>query len=186
MVGLSCLILSGMGTFLLRYPSSPPGPVLRIATALPTSTPIPTPTPAPLRVYVSGAVAHPDVYRLPSGAIVKDALAAAGGTLPGVDLSRINLAQQLFDQQQIHVPMIGETPLPQQPLRFSSEQGCVDVNVATLEELNSLPGIGPAYAQRIIEYRTTHGPFQDIEDLAQVKGIGPATLEKIRDRVCLH
>jgi competence protein ComEA len=188
-VVLCNLVLLGAAVFMLRRPPSPQGPVLQIATAPPTLTPIPTPTPAPLRVYVSGAVSHPNVYQLPPDSIVKDALAAAGGALPGADLTRVNLAQQLFDQQQIHVPLAGETPPPvsssaQAP--SSSGSGCVDINSATLEELDRLPGIGPAYAQRIIEYRTIHGSFQDVEELTQIKGIGPATLEKIRDLVCVR
>lgn len=190
MIVLCNLVLLGAAVLLLRRPPSPQGPVLQIATAPPTLTPVPTPTPAPLRVYVSGAVAHPDVYQLPSGSIVKDALAAAGGALPGADLARLNLAQQLFDQQQVHVPLAGETPPPvsssAQTISPSSGSGCLDINRATLEELDGLPGIGSTYAQRIIEYRAAHGPFQDVEELAEVKGIGPATLEKIRDLVCVR
>jgi len=141
-------------------------------------------------VYVSGAVAHPDVYRLPSGSIVKDALSAAGGALPDADLVRVNLAQELLDQQQVHIPMAGETPPPaSSPVRLRSpslESGCVDINSATLQDLDELPGIGPTYSQRIIEYRAAHGPFQDVEELLQIKGIGPATLEEIRHLVCVR
>jgi len=190
MIVLCTLIFLGAAVFLLRRPPSPQGPVLQIATAPPTLTPVPTSTPAPLRVYVSGAVAHPDVYQLPPGSIVKDAVATAGGALPGADLARVNLAQQLFDQQQVHVPLAGETPPPvsssAQVRSPSSSNDCVDINSATLEELDGLPGIGPTYAQRIIEYRKDQGSFQDVEELTQVKGIGPATLEKIRDLVCVR
>jgi len=177
---LGYVVSLGAMAFLLRCPHSSERPVLQLATALPTATP------APLRVYVSGAVVHPDVYRLPPGAIVKDALAAAGGALPEADLTRVNLAQQLFDQQQVHIPPAGESSPPQQgaPPAFGEE--CLDINRATLEELDRLPGIGPNYARRIVEYRTTHGPFQDVEELIQVKGIGPVTLEGIRDLVCVR
>jgi competence protein ComEA len=188
MVVLSVVILLGVVAFLWRRPPSSQGPVLQIATAPPTSMPVPTSTPAPLRVYVSGAVAHPDVYQLPPRSIVKDALAAAGGALPDADLVRVNLAQELFDQQQVHIPLAGETPPPaSNPGRLRSpslESGCVDINGATLEDLDGLPGIGPAYSQRIIEYRSEHGPFQDVEELLQIKGIGPATLEEIRHLIC--
>lgn len=185
MMVLCGLVLLGAVAFLLRYPPLPRGAVLQIATALPTSTPIPTSTPAPLRVYVSGAIAYPDVYQLPPGSIAKDALFAAGGALPGADLARINLAQQLFDQQQVHISLAGEPLLPQ--TQFSpSGNDCVDLNTATLGEFDELPGIGPVYAQRIVEYRAAHGPLKDVEELSQVKGIGPITLEKIRDLVCVH
>lgn len=188
MIVLLVVILLGMAAFLWRRPPSPQGPVLQIATAAPTPTLVPTFTPAPLRVYVSGAVAHPDVYRLPPSSIVKDALSAAGGALPDADLVRINLAQQLFDQQQVHIPLAGETPPPaSSPARLRSPSlgsDCVDINSATLRDLDGLPGIGPAYSQRIIEYRTAHGPFQDVEELLEIKGIGPATLEEIRHLIC--
>jgi len=187
---LGNVILVGAAVLVLRRPPSPQGPVVQIATALPTPSPLPTSTTAPLRVYVSGAVAHPDVYELLAGSIVKDAVTAAGGALPGADLARVNLAQQLHDQQQVHIPLVGETPAPlsspgQSPIH-SPGGGCVDINSATLEELDELPGIGPVYAQRIIEYRTAHGSFQDIEDLIRVKGIGPATLQEIRDLICIR
>jgi len=190
MLTLCNIVLLGAVVLLLRRPPSIQGPVLQIATAPPTPTSRPTSTPAPLRVYVSGAVAHPDVYQLPPGSIVKDALAAAGGPLPEADLAHINLAQQLFDQQQVYVPLAGETPLPisypASSQSLASGSGCVDINSASMEELDRLPGIGPTYAQRIIEYRTIHGPFQNVEELTKVKGIGSATLEKIRDLVCVR
>ena len=190
MMALTALVLAGAVVWLLRHPPAPPGPVLQIATAPPTPTLIPTVTPAPLRVYVSGSVAYPDVYQLPPGSIVKDALSAAGGTLPEADLVRINLAQQLSDQQHVHIPQAGEPLLPAgglgQTQPSSSSGGCLDINQATVDELDELPGIGPAYAERIVEYRTAHGPFPDVDALDQVKGIGPAILEQIRDRVCVY
>ena len=190
MLVLFAIVLLGVVVFLWRRPPSSQEPVLQIATPPPTLTTVPTSTPAPLRVYVSGAVAHPDVYQLPPGSIVKDALSAAGGALAGADLVRINLAQQLVDQQQVHVPLAGETPPPVgTPARIrspSSGGDCVDINSASLQELDELPGIGPAYAQRIIDYRSAHGPFEDVEKLIQVKGIGPSTLEEIRDLVCVR
>ena len=189
MLVLCCTVLSGTAAFLLRRPPSPQGAVLQIATAPPTLTPAPTSTPALLRVYVSGAVAHPDVYRLSPGAIIQDALAAAGGAVPGADLTRVNLAQQVFDHQQVHVTLAGETPpalrSPAQ-VPVSPGSSCMNINTASLEDLDRLPGIGPVYAQRIIEYRSAHGPFQDVEGLTAVKGIGIATLEKMRELVCVR
>jgi competence protein ComEA len=186
MVGLCCLALSGTIVFMSRFLSTSSSPVLHIATAQPTSRPTPTAAPAPLRVYVSGAVAHPDVYVLPPDALVKDAISAAGGSLDHADLDRVNLADGVSDHQHVHVPQIGQTPPPQQAPLSPSSQPCVNINVASAEELDTLPGIGPAYARRIIEYRLANGPFQDIEDLTQIQGIGPATLEGIRSLVCLE
>jgi competence protein ComEA len=136
-------------------------------------------------VYVSGAVARPDVYVLPPNSVVKDALSSAGGSLPRADLSQINLAREVFDQQHVHVPLIGETP-PAQLAPPAAGPSCVNVNAASLEELETLPGIGPTYSRAIIEYRQANGPFRDVEELAQVRGIGPTTLELIRDLVCLQ
>ena len=178
----------GLASFWGRRPK--PAPII-IATPLPTSspTPVPTPTPAPLRVYVTGAVEKPDVYLLPAGSIVKDALLAAGGATAEADLARINLALQLSDQQQIYVPCEGEDSPPVAPPSGSSSggdpaaAGRVNINTASLQELDTLPGVGPAIAQRIIDYRTEHGPFQTPEEITQVNGIGPSTFEELRDRI---
>jgi competence protein ComEA len=190
MIVLLCLVVLGVVAFLMRSSPSPQRAVLDIATAPPTLTPVPSSTPGPLRVYVSGAVARPDVYQLAPGCIVKDALKAAGGALPSADLVRINLALQLFDQQQVHVPLAGETPPPvgepAEARSSSPETDCVDINHATLEELDGLPGIGPVYAQCIVEYRAEHGSFEDVGELIEISGIGPATLEKIRDLACVR
>ncbi|RME78104.1 MAG: ComEA family DNA-binding protein, partial [Chloroflexi bacterium] len=161
----------------------------------PPPTPTATPTPAPVRVYVTGAVAHADVYVLPAGSIVKDAVEAAGGFTPNADPVQINLALELQDQQHIHVPAVGEAPLPvvnQMPSGDSPgnsvnpSDGPVNLNTATLEELDTLPGIGPAIARRIIEYREQVGGFASVEEITQVKGIGEATLAKIRDRITVR
>jgi competence protein ComEA len=169
-----------------------PGPII-ISTPVPTATPppVPTLTPAPLRVYVTGAVLEPDVYLLPPASIVKDALAAAGGATDDADLNRINLALQLSDQQQVYVPRKGEESPPVPPLgeRSPSDSsgatgtGQVNINAASVEALQTLPGVGPAIAQRIVDYRTEHGPFATIDDLMNVKGIGPATFAELKDQI---
>lgn len=146
----------------------------------PTPAPTATLTPAPLRVYVSGAVRRPDVYALPPGSIVKDAILAAGGPTEDADCNHINQARRLEDGEHVYVPRVGETPPP--PLQTVSpvrSVGLVNVNTATPAQLESLPGIGPALAQRIVEGR----PYHTIEDLLDVPGIGPATLEKLRPLV---
>jgi competence protein ComEA len=127
------------------------------------------------------------VYTLPASARVADALAAAGGATPEADLVRLNLARRLHDEEQIHVPRKGEpTFTPPTVASFSSNGGStgkVNINTASVVELDALPGIGPGYAQRIVDYREQHGPFRTIEDLQKVPGIGPATFARIRDRI---
>jgi competence protein ComEA len=146
----------------------------------------PTPTAGPLRVYVSGAVQHPDVYVLPPGSIVKDALLAAGGAAAEADLDNINLAHPVADGEQVHIPRAGE----QSPVRLPSAEvllsAKVNVNTADLAALEALPGIGPELAQRILDYRQAHGPFAQIEDLMNVSGIGPGILDKIRDKITTY
>jgi competence protein ComEA len=143
-----------------------------------------------MRVYVSGAVAQPDVYRLAPDSIVKDAIQAAGGATAEADLRSLNLAQQLHDQQRVHVPHVGETNAPPavsdgNPALPGDAQPAarLNINAATAEQLDSLPGIGPVLAQRIVDYRTAHGPFATIEQITQVAGIGDAILDKIKDRI---
>ncbi|MBC7228166.1 MAG: ComEA family DNA-binding protein [Thermoflexales bacterium] len=182
-----CSVLSLIAGALIGYftphPRSRP---ITVATPEPTPTPTPTPTPAPLRVYVCGAVQAPDVYLLPPGSLVRDAVRAAGGPAPDADLERINLARELQDQQQIYVPRRGEeTPVPTisegVPTSTASAQPLINVNTATAEELQKLPRVGPALAQRIVAYREMYGPFKTPEDLMQVPGIGEAIFAAIRD-----
>jgi competence protein ComEA len=158
--------------------SSRPEPVtIVINPPVPTATPLPTQTPAPILVYVTGEVAKPETtVSLPAGSRVQDALDAAGGVTANADLERVNLAGILRDGDQVHVPSISgaaaELPTP-------SGGSIVYINTATLEELDMLPGVGPALAQAIIEYREANGPFTSMEDLDQVSGIGPAMLEDL-------
>lgn len=155
---------------------------------LSTSTPLPTaeatPTPRPLRVYVSGAVHWPDVYSLLPDSIVKDAIMAAGGATDDADLDRINLALPVADGQHVYVPRLGEEEPPvQPPSNQPAAGGRVNINTADVAALDLLPGIGPALAQRIIDYRQEHGPFARLEDIMEVSGIGPGTFEKLRDLI---
>ena len=156
----------------------------------PTAAPTLPPTLAPVRVYVSGAVATPGVYTLPPRSLVDDAIKAAGGATADADLEKINLAQEVRDQQQIVVPRKGEAA-PQQPTPGPGGAGTpgaqkVNINTATLAELDTLPKIGPTTAQRIIDYRTQNGPFKKIEDLKNVSGIGDATFGGLKDLITVE
>ena len=181
------VVIAGVVVFLVIYtilkrpePSAPP--MVITLQPRPTAEP-PTPTPATINVYVSGAVQKPDVYALPLSAIVKDAVAAAGGPAADADLDHVNLALRLTDQMQVYVPHQGEAapkPDPNSPAALSAP---ININTASAEELDRLPGIGPTLAQNIIDYRATHGPFKTVDALNDVKGIGDALLEKIRGSI---
>lgn len=145
-------------------------------------------TPVLINVYVTGAVMHPDVYSLPTGSIVKDALTIAGGSTKDADLVAVNLAAKLEDGDQVTVPVkttgesaTGESAAAVSPgSSTSGTHARISINRATLAELDTLPGIGPAKAQAIIDYRTQHGQFKRLEDLQNVKGIGSATFENLK------
>jgi competence protein ComEA len=147
---------------------------------VPTSTPGPTATPAPIRVYVSGAVVNPNqTITLPPNSRVEDAIDAAGGTTDAADLEKVNMAGILHDGDQVDVPAQGS----QTALATPSGGVIVHINSATAAELDALPGVGPALAQRIVDYRESNGPFTKLEDLDAVSGIGPALLEQIKDLI---
>ncbi|MFW6115972.1 MAG: helix-hairpin-helix domain-containing protein [Chloroflexota bacterium] len=183
------LVVGGViGYFTPRAPTSTVP--ITISTPVPTATPPPTPTPHPIRVYVSGAVQNPAVYGFPIGSIVQDAIDAAGGPLADADLTRINLALELRDQQQVYVPREGDPhPLPAvsggQSETEGSTGGVININTATAKDLEALPGIGEVTAQRVIDYREANGPFETIEDIQNVAGIGPKTFEAIREMIAV-
>ncbi len=200
------ILTVGIGACLPAGRSEPPGsrvdlsssaaPAIRVETAvpLPTHTPLPSPSPFPttITVHINGAVAHPGVYTLPEGSRVVQALAAAGGLTDTADADGLNQARTLRDGEQVYVPARG-TPPP--PLVGSSggaapgakatlPAGRINLNTATKEELDTLPGVGAVLAERIIQYREKNGPFQRPEDLRKVPGFGGTKLfDGIKDRI---
>ncbi|MFO7678886.1 MAG: ComEA family DNA-binding protein [Chloroflexota bacterium] len=136
----------------------------------------PTATPQPLRVYISGAVAQPGVVTLPAGSLLADALDAVGGADGDADLDGVNLAAALADNQHVIVPRRAATPQPAVEVAATAiavpAAALVNINTAGAAELELLPHIGPAMAQRIIAYREAHGLFARIEDIQNVEGIG--------------
>ncbi len=174
---LTGLLAAGMLYLLLSEPRGEPVKLL------------PPATPGPLRVHVTGAVANPGVYALPSGAIVVEALEAAGGATDEAALEMVNLAAPLEDGAQVFIPAHRPTAESSGASPVSApaaSAGLINVNTASSAELESLPGIGPAMAQKIIEYRQQNGPFLKPEDLLYVPGIGPARLEAIRDLITVY
>lgn len=163
--------------WLLRRPAPAP---IRI---VPPPTPAPTPTPTPVwwHVYLTGAVHAPGVYTVPQGLRVWALLERAGGAREDADLEALNLAAPVTDGMHLHVPRRGEPPSA-----TPTPSARLDLNTASVEELERLPGIGPRTAQAIVDYRLKHGPFRRLEDLLAISGIGPATLERIRPWVTIH
>jgi competence protein ComEA len=160
-----------------------------------SATPAVTPLRAPVRakpaaakllvVDVAGAVRHAGLYRLRSGSRIDDAIAAAGGPTAKAQLDSVNLAAPIADGEQIVVPgrgaagSVGASPPP----AGSSPSAPLDLNSATLEQLESLPGIGPVTAQKILDYRQAHGAFHSVAELEGVPGIGPAHMAQLKGLV---
>ncbi len=134
-----------------------------------------------MMVYVSGAVNRPGVVQMNSDARAIDAIKACGGLLPSADADKVNMAQVLKDGAQIIVPE--KTAAPAGTLLQA--EGRISINTADEKALDSLPGIGPAMAKRIVEYRQQQGAFEQLEDLKKVRGLGPAKYEKLKDKITL-
>lgn len=139
-----------------------------------------------VRVFVNGAVVNPGVYTLAPDSRVTDALAAAGGLTGEANIQGVNLALRLQDEAEYYVPKLGETPPAGSNMQQAQTQiqgGLIDLNLASVELLDTLPGIGPALAGAIVSYRENVGPFQSIEEIQEVPKIGPVTYLNIRDLV---
>ncbi len=140
--------------------------------------------PAPdagLTVHVSGAVVHPGLVNVPSGARIADVVSAAGGALPDADLRALNLAAPVRDGEQVAVP--GQSEAVAVGGGAVDGDGRVRINLADAIELQALPGVGPVLAERIVAHRDDRGPFAVVEDLLDVSGIGEGKLASLRDSV---
>ncbi len=134
-------------------------------------------------VDVTGAVARPGVYRLPAGARVTDAVGRAGGATGGALLEAINLAARLADGQQVVVPKKGPGGVSLGTAGAAGEEGPISLGSATAEQLDTIDGIGPVTAGKIVEYRDQQGGLASVDQLDQVSGIGPATMQSLRARL---
>jgi competence protein ComEA len=156
-------------------------------TAAPAAAPVPVrarPAARPkVVVHVAGAVRRPGLYRLADGSRVADALDRAGGPTRKANLEAVNLAAPLADGQQVLVPRSVPVMAPAQAATSTGPIGPVSLSAATLEQFDSLPGVGPVTAQKIIDYRTAHGAFRSVDELDSVPGIGPARIDALRDLV---
>ncbi|WP_225844642.1 ComEA family DNA-binding protein [Streptomyces sp. HPF1205] len=162
----------------VRVPPPVPAPV-RVRSAAPA-------LPAQLTVDVAGKVARPGLRHLPKGSRVADALAAAGGPLPGANTTTLNLARPLADGEQILVGVAAPAPAPDDPAALpdgSAASAPLDLNTAGVAQLDALPGVGPVLAQHILAFRAQHGPFTSLQQLRQVPGIGDRKFSTLKSLV---
>lgn len=184
---VATIAVAAIAVLLLRPAGAAPAPELDLPRATESSSPAPAAS-LPTQIVVvqaAGAVARPGLYRLPSGTRVDDLVQAAGGLAPDADPDRLNLAALLTDGEKVYVPRVGES-VPADAAgsdSTASATGPIDLNAATIAQLETLPGIGPATAQAIVDYRTQHGRFRAVDDLLNVRGIGPAKLDALKGLV---
>jgi competence protein ComEA len=199
-VGLSVLLLLALGYGVQHYWSGRPEPVAvpvaegtaspgpaaspsagsgpGAARTAPASAPTPAPTGSGLVVDVAGRVVSPGVHTVPAGSRVQDALRAAGGAVPGTDLTGLNLARPLNDGEEI---IVGVSPVAAPgAVSGAASSGPISLNAATAQQLDALPGVGPVLAQRIIQYRDQHGGFTSVDQLRHVSGFGERRLKDLR------
>jgi competence protein ComEA len=188
-VGVAAALIAGCLVWMSRpRPEPVPATEVRSSPAGPATAPSPR---ASVIVHVAGKVRHPGVVTLPGGARVIDAIKAAGGPRRGAGTGALNLARPVVDGEQILVGVRG-APAPAAPVAPGGAGGSapggapgmrVDLNTATTEQLDQLPGVGPVLAQRIVDYRNQHGGYRSVDQLQEVTGIGESKFADIKDLV---
>ena len=174
---LVAALSAGIALLLYRSTTSSPG----VEILLPTATPSPE-----LKVYVSGAVISPGVYAMKRGDRLEDTLAAAGGATDSARMDCINLAIRVVDEDHFHFPTLGQRCEAATTLGRGDEESKVDLNTASVEQLQALPGIGEVKAKAIADYRDKNGPLRSTADVMEVRGIGLAIYEGIKDLVAVE
>jgi competence protein ComEA len=190
-VAFAACVVGLLGWVWLRSPAPPAAeadvPLTPAATTAPPGAAATVPTGEVLLAHAAGAVQRPGLYELAPGARVADLLDAAGGATRRADLDQVNLAAPLADGTQVLVPRRGEVAVaptgPTSPTGGGQPVAPVDLNSATAEQLETLPGVGPATAAAILEYRDANGPFASVDALIDVPGIGEAKLAALADLV---
>ncbi|MBQ1448666.1 MAG: ComEA family DNA-binding protein [Coriobacteriales bacterium] len=188
-----CIIIIAICLFATLHLSDSPrssGSAVVLENGSPTGQATGAPA-AEVFVDVEGAVLNPTVYSLPAGSRVIDAIEAAGGTVEGASPGSLNLARELVDGEQVRVPTEDEVGAAAQLDRQTADsdgyrqEALINLNTADAKTLQELPGIGEVTARKIVDDRTSNGPFRNVEDLQRVSGIGAAKFAQLKDRVCV-
>ena len=175
------ILISVLGLALHFAKETPPK--LLHTTSQVTITPIPSQQ--SITIHISGAVRYPGVYTLPPQSRLHDALKIAGNHLHTADLSSLNLASPLKDGHKVLIPHLKPKVTGKQTQKSTNSFNRVSINTSSIKDLDTLPGIGPSLAKRIVKYRETHGKFQTLNDLTKVSGIGPTQLRKLKHLIYL-
>ena len=185
--GGALFVVSFGSWWLLRSPAPPVERSLPMAARPAASValvPPPPVSPAEVVVQMAGAVVHPGVYRLAAGSRIGDLLSAAGGAVPGVDPAVLALAAKVSDGQRVYLPVPGEpTSILSAGASGASSASPLDLNAATVEQLDALPGVGPATAAAIVAYRDKHGGLRSVDELLEIKGLGASKVDALRSLV---
>ncbi len=182
--GVVVLALLGLSAAVVGSVITPGGQTVSISAPDDNGELVDGPLPAEVVVlHVHGAVGEPGIVELPLGSRVVDAIAAARGPTDDADLGAVNLARVVTDGEQLYVPRVGEVPPPTATGSGPDGAGRVNINTADAAALETLAGVGPALAARIIAWREQNGPFRSVDELTAVSGIGPKTLDGMRDQV---
>lgn len=189
-VAIACIALVGIvpALFAQEVPSDGPDEALVVTPAAAEEEPAPESC-----LYLTGCVARPGIVYVDGHARLAEAIEAVGGFTADADTASINLAREVVDGEQVHIPRVGEnagieSAAPGSSMATSGPTaagGKVNLNSASLSDLMSLTGIGEAKASKIIQYRDEHGPFKAVDDLAKVTGIGEKTVDALRDSICV-